>query len=85
VSLAAVSSRSKTHVYSITSLAQIAIGDSDLINVRLTQLCGLKSEISRGPRSANSDIRLACTGSVPRASIALADEIAFHLIKKQFR
>jgi hypothetical protein len=35
----------------------------------------------------NSDIRLgcACTGSVPRASIALADEIAFHLIKKQFR
>jgi hypothetical protein len=87
VSLAAVSSRSKTHVYSITSLAQIAIGDSDLINVRLTQLCGLKSDISRGPRSANSDIRLgcACTGSVPRASIALADEIAFHLIKKQFR
>src|SRR5262245_56164485 len=31
---------------------KIAIGDSDLINVRFGPLCGLKSDISRGPRSA---------------------------------
>jgi hypothetical protein len=30
-----------------------AIGDSDLINVRFGPRCGLKSDISRGPRSAN--------------------------------
>jgi len=30
------------------------IGDSDLINVRFGPLCGLKSDISRGLRSANS-------------------------------
>src|SRR5215472_9982710 len=29
---------------------KIAIGDSDLINVRFGPLCGLKSDISRGPR-----------------------------------
>jgi hypothetical protein len=33
---------------------KIAIGDSDVINVRFCPLCGLKSDISRGPRSANS-------------------------------
>src|SRR5262249_41871049 len=32
---------------------KIAIGDSDLINVRLGPLCGLKSDISRGPRSCH--------------------------------
>jgi hypothetical protein len=31
---------------------KIAIGDSDLINVRFGPLCGLKSDIPRGPRSA---------------------------------
>ena len=31
---------------------KIAIGDSDLINVGFGPLCGLKSDISRGPRSA---------------------------------
>jgi len=29
------------------------IGDSDLINVRVGPLCGLKSDVSRGLRSAN--------------------------------
>src|SRR5262249_14086534 len=33
---------------------EIAIGDSDLINVRFVLLCGLKSDISRGRRSAMS-------------------------------
>ena len=33
---------------------KIAIGDSDLINVRFGPLCGLTLDISRGPRSANS-------------------------------
>ena len=33
---------------------KIAIGDSDLINVRIGPLCGLKSDISRGPRSTMS-------------------------------
>ena len=33
---------------------KIAIGDSDLISVRFGSLCELKSDISRGPRSANS-------------------------------
>src|SRR5262249_2977493 len=33
---------------------KIAIGDRDLINDRFGPLCGLKSDISRGPRSANS-------------------------------
>jgi hypothetical protein len=33
---------------------KIAIGDSDLINVRIGPLCGLKSDISRGRRSAMS-------------------------------
>ena len=33
---------------------KIAIGDSDLINVRFAPLCGLKSELPRGPRSAIS-------------------------------
>src|SRR6516225_12004642 len=33
---------------------KIAIGDSDLINVRCGPLCRLESDISRGPRSANS-------------------------------
>src|SRR5262249_51606251 len=32
----------------------IAIGDSDLINVRFGPLCRLKSDILRGPRSATS-------------------------------
>ena len=32
---------------------KIAIGDSDLTNVRFGSLCGLKSDISRGPRSAS--------------------------------
>ena len=31
---------------------KIAIGGSDLINVRFTPLCGLKLDISRRPRSA---------------------------------
>src|SRR5262249_29127667 len=31
---------------------KIAMGDSDLINVRFGSLCRLKSDISRGPRSA---------------------------------
>jgi hypothetical protein len=31
---------------------KITIGDSDLINVRFGPLCGLKSDIPRGPRSA---------------------------------
>src|SRR5262249_25351462 len=33
---------------------KIAIGDSDLIDVRFGPLCGLTPDISRGPRSANS-------------------------------
>jgi len=33
---------------------KIAIGDRDLINVRFGPLCGLKSDISRGRRSAIS-------------------------------
>ena len=33
---------------------EITIGDSDLFNVRFGPLCGLKSDISRGPRSAMS-------------------------------
>ena len=33
---------------------KIAIGDSDLINVCIAPLCGLKSDISRGQRSAKS-------------------------------
>src|SRR5262245_13837218 len=33
---------------------KIAIGDSNLVNVRFGPLCGLKSDISRGPRSAKS-------------------------------
>src|SRR5262245_735604 len=33
-------------------LYKIAIGDSDLINVRFGPLCGLTPDISRGPRSA---------------------------------
>jgi hypothetical protein len=32
---------------------KIAIGDIALINVRFGPLCGLKSDISPGPRSAN--------------------------------
>src|SRR5262245_7268452 len=36
---------------------KIAIDDSDLINVRFSPLYGLKSEISRGLRSANSGHR----------------------------
>jgi len=35
---------------------KIAIGDSDLINVRFGPLCGLKSGIWRGPRSAKSGL-----------------------------
>jgi hypothetical protein len=35
---------------------KIAIGDSDLINVRFGPLCGLKSDISRGPRSAMNGV-----------------------------
>jgi hypothetical protein len=35
-------------------LIKLRIGDSDLINVRFVSLCGLKSEISRGPRSART-------------------------------
>src|SRR5262249_16571344 len=38
----------------VGSSDKIAIGDSDLINVRFRPLCGLKSDISRGPRSAKS-------------------------------
>ena len=33
-------------------LIKIAIGDSDLINVRFGSLCGRKSDIARSPRSA---------------------------------
>jgi hypothetical protein len=33
---------------------KIAIGDSNLINVRFGPLCGLKEDVSRGPRSAKS-------------------------------
>jgi hypothetical protein len=33
---------------------KIAIGDSDLINVRFDPLCGLNSDITQGPRSAIS-------------------------------
>jgi hypothetical protein len=35
-------------------LTKTAIGDSDLINFRFGPLYGLKSDISRGPRSADS-------------------------------
>src|SRR5262249_27547665 len=35
---------------------KIAIGDSDLINVRFGPLFGLKSDIPRGPRIANCEI-----------------------------
>jgi hypothetical protein len=35
---------------------KIAIGDSNLINVRFGPLCGLKSDIPRGPRSANNGL-----------------------------
>ena len=38
---------------------KIAIGDSDLINVRFGSLCGLKSDISGGPRSAKALNRCA--------------------------
>src|SRR5262249_27773374 len=34
---------------------KIAIGDSDLINVGFGPICGLRSDISRGPRSARFD------------------------------
>src|SRR5262249_32260273 len=34
------------------ALIKIAIGDSDLINVRFGSLCGRKSDIARSPRSA---------------------------------
>src|SRR5215510_5526626 len=34
-------------------LGRVTIDDSDLINVRIGPLCGLKSDISRGPRSAD--------------------------------
>src|SRR5258707_15063139 len=37
-------------------LIKIVIGHSDLINVRFGPLCGLKSDISRGPRSANKTL-----------------------------
>jgi hypothetical protein len=37
---------------------KIAIGDSDLINVRFAPLCGLKSELPRGPRSARNRHRV---------------------------
>ena len=40
-------------------LAKIAIGDSDLINVRFVPLCVLKSDISRGPRSADCVAKVA--------------------------
>jgi hypothetical protein len=33
---------------------KIAIGDSGLTNVRFAPPCGLKADISRGPRSANN-------------------------------
>src|SRR6516164_6426798 len=36
---------------------KIAVGDGDLINVRFGPLCGLKSDISRGPRSAKLGLR----------------------------
>src|SRR6266487_3170949 len=39
-----------------TSTHKIAIGDSDLINVRFCPLCGLKSDICRGPRSARTGL-----------------------------
>jgi hypothetical protein len=32
---------------------KIAIGDSDLINIRFGPLCGLTSDILAGPRSAD--------------------------------
>jgi hypothetical protein len=37
-------------------LIKSRVGDSDLINVRIGPLCGLKSDISRGQRSANSSL-----------------------------
>jgi len=39
---------------------KIAIGDSDLINARFGTLCGLKSDISLGPRSADCVAKRFC-------------------------
>jgi len=36
---------------------KIAIGNSDVINVGFGPLCGLKADISRGPRSAHQGAR----------------------------
>jgi hypothetical protein len=46
---------------------KIAIGDSDLINVRIGPLCGLKSDISRGQRSANNGLLHVCLSALPNA------------------
>src|SRR5262245_48321275 len=40
---------------------KIAIDDSDLINVRIGPLCELKSDISRGPRSAPQAAESRCS------------------------
>jgi hypothetical protein len=46
---------------------KIAIGDSNLINVRFGPLCGLKEDVSRGPRSANCGLmRRSKTSAVAR-------------------
>jgi len=60
--------RARTH--------KIAIGDSDLINVRFGPICGLKPDIPRGPRSARTGLMQCSKGLLFRQAPPSADQLS---------